>query len=210
MAEAERMKFIRANISIFVPGPFPCNNAYRDDETGQAVNIIDYVEGQTFKQRGQTLPKQDRTRSFPSFVATWLSFAALRRFHRYFCERPEGYGLYQTEQEFNEDMVKAMKDSKSGFARWRCSVWLSIMKDDDIALAHSDFDPRNILVQGDKVTAILNWEMSGYYSTSWEYGNALLRPGSEGAWSRSKAVDKILEAFHKELTVMSMLSELQY
>ncbi|KAG8412956.1 hypothetical protein J3458_013379 [Metarhizium acridum] len=84
------------------------------------------------------------------------------------------------------------------------------MKDDDIALAHSDFDPRNILVQGDKVTAILNWEMSGYYSTSWEYGNALLRPGSEGAWSRSKAVDKILEAFHKELTVMSMLSELQY
>jgi hypothetical protein len=37
-----------------------------------------------------------------------------------------------------------------------------VMKDHDIVLTHGDFDPRNILVQGDEAVAILDSEMSGY------------------------------------------------
>ncbi|EWG53934.1 hypothetical protein FVEG_12260 [Fusarium verticillioides 7600] len=219
MAEAETMRFIRANTLIPVP---EVQNAYRDDTTGHTVLIMDYLEGKMLKDAWPACSEAERE----SVISQFRGYMAqLRGFKgdfigcidgtacndQYFCEDPEGYGPYKTEQDFNQGIVKAMKrDNENGFTEWRCSVWLSVMKDHDIVLTHGDFDPRNILVQGDKVVAILDWEMSGYYPTYWEYGKALLRPEWESVWSRSKAVDKILEPFHNELAVMWSSNDVLY
>ncbi|RBQ70446.1 hypothetical protein FVER14953_12260 [Fusarium verticillioides] len=219
MAEAETMRFIRANTLIPVP---EVQNAYRDDTTGHTVLIMDYVEGKMLKDAWPAYSEAERE----SVISQLRGYMAqLRGFKgdfigcidgtacndQYFCEDPEGYGPYKTEQDFNQGIVKAMKrDNENGFTEWRCPVWLSVMKDHDIVLTHGDFDPRNILVQGDKVVAILDWEMSGYYPTYWEYGKALLRPEWESVWSRSKAVDKILEPFHNELAVMWSSNDVLY
>ena len=34
---------------------------------------------------------------------------------------------------------------------------------------HSDITPRNILVKDGKITAIVDWEMAGWYPEYWEY-----------------------------------------
>jgi aminoglycoside phosphotransferase (APT) family kinase protein len=50
------------------------------------------------------------------------------------------------------------------------------LKYHEIVLTHGDISPRNILVQGSKVVAILNWEMSGHYPEYWDYVKTLFRP----------------------------------
>lgn len=72
------------------------------------------------------------------------------------------------------------------------------MKGHDFALTHNDFDPRNILVQGSKVVAILGWEMAGYYPEYWEYCKAISCAGWEHPWTRSRAVDQILDRYYLE------------
>ncbi|KAH7241259.1 kinase-like domain-containing protein [Fusarium tricinctum] len=220
IAEAEMMRFVRANTSIPVP---QVQNAYTDEKTSKVVLVMDYVEGKTLKEAWVDLDEAARE-SIISQLREYM--AELRTFKgdligcidgtacndQYFDEDPEGYGPYNTEKEFNQGIVRAMKESRgdSGFCEWVCTVWLNVMRDHDIILTHGDFDPRNIIVQGDKVAAILDWELSGYYPSYWEYGKAMLRPAWEEPWSQSQAIDKVLEPFHKELSVMWNSNDIIY
>ncbi|GBE86968.1 kinase-like domain-containing protein [Sparassis latifolia] len=54
-------------------------------------------------------------------------------------------------------------------------------------LTHCDFVPRNILVDGEKVTGIIDWEFSGWYPDYWEFSLTMNRSEIEdlndfGAW----------------------------
>lgn len=46
------------------------------------------------------------------------------------------------------------------------------MNGHEIVMTHNDFDPRNILVQGSQVVALLDWELSGFYPDYW----SIVRP----------------------------------
>lgn len=56
--------------------------------------------------------------------------------------------------------------------------------DAQVHLTHGDLLPRNILVDGSKITAIIDWETAGYYPEFWEYCRmhdpGLMTPG----WGR--------------------------
>lgn len=54
------------------------------------------------------------------------------------------------------------------------------MVDRTIVMTHNDLDPRNILIQGSWVVALLDWELSGYYPEYWEYCKATKRPDRDG------------------------------
>lgn len=71
-----------------------------------------------------------------------------------------------------------------------------------IVMTHGDFSPRNIIVQGSKVVAIVDWEMSGYYPEYWEYVKALYRPAWESDWINNRVVVKILVPYSMELAVI--------
>ncbi|KAI0035233.1 hypothetical protein K488DRAFT_43702 [Vararia minispora EC-137] len=50
------------------------------------------------------------------------------------------------------------------------STLLSVFRRDDaMHFAHGDLLPRNILVEGSTVTAIVDWETAGFYPAFWEY-----------------------------------------
>ncbi|KAI6777476.1 hypothetical protein HG530_001421 [Fusarium avenaceum] len=182
------MRFVRANTSIPVP---QLQNAYTDEKTGKVVLVMDYVEGKTLKEAWVDLDEAARE-SIISQLREYM--AELRTFKGDFIGCIDGTAC--------NDQAMKKSGGDNGFCEWICTVWLNVMKDHDIVLTHGDFDPRNIIVQGDKVAAILDWELSGYYPSYWEYGKAMLRPAWEEPWSRSKAIDKVLEPFHKELSVM--------
>lgn len=76
-----------------------------------------------------------------------------------------------------------------------------VMKHHSIVLTHNGFDPRNILVQGAKVVAILDWEFLGFYPKYWEYCKAVSCPDWEHPWNRGRAIDQILPPYHKEISV---------
>ncbi|KAF5676556.1 kinase-like domain-containing protein [Fusarium heterosporum] len=220
MAEVEMMRFVRNNTSIPVPN---VQNAYKDEKTGKVVIVMDYVEGRTLKE---AWPDLNETEKESVLLQLRDYMAELHTFKgdfigcidgsacndQYFNDKPEDFGPYKTEEEFNQGIVKAMKAQgmASGFVEWRCSVWLSVMKGHDIVLTHGDFDPRNIIIQEGRVAAILDWELSGYYPSYWEYGKSMLRPEWESEWHKSKAIDKILKPYHKELAVMWSSNDVIY
>ena len=218
-SEAETMKFVRDNTSIPVPEVY---NAYVEEKTGNSVIVMEFVEGQNLDKAWANYTKAEQAH----VVAQLRGYVdELRRFRgdfigsingtachdQFFCDDPEGYGPYKTEADFNQGIVKAMRTlGPSGFLDWRCTVFLGAMKGHDIVLTHGDLDPRNILVQGDKVVAILDWELSGYYPEYWEYCKALQRPVWEGAWSRSQAAEMFLQPFHAELAVIWTTNDILY
>ncbi|KIM37078.1 hypothetical protein M413DRAFT_20392 [Hebeloma cylindrosporum] len=54
----------------------------------------------------------------------------------------------------------------------------------EIHLTHGDLLPHNILVDGSKITAIVDWETAGYYPEFWEYCRMHDRGWMTPAWGR--------------------------
>lgn len=89
-----------------------------------------------------------------------------------------------------------------------CDIFLECMRGHEIVFTHKDFAPRNILVQGPKVVAILDWELSGYYPDYWEYCKEMRRPDWLSGWIQEKALDRILQPRLQELSVMWNTTEI--
>lgn len=78
-----------------------------------------------------------------------------------------GGGPFDSEQQFNEfilgDIVESAPDIQRHYAKF------ALIDDHGIVFTHADFSPRDILVEGGRVTAILDWEYAGWYPEHWEY-----------------------------------------
>ncbi|KAF2647146.1 hypothetical protein K491DRAFT_709319 [Lophiostoma macrostomum CBS 122681] len=61
------------------------------------------------------------------------------------------------------------------------------------------FDPFNIIVSGDKVVAIIDWEFSGWYPPYWEYTVAWFGKQTRTGWR--DMLHSILDAYPEELEI---------
>lgn len=211
MSEAELMKFVRANTSIPVP---EVHNAYRDEKTGHIVVVIDFVEEQTLEESWDNYTEEEQQHvisqlrdymtQLRQFKGTFIGCIDGTACHdQYFYDLPEASGPFKTEDEFNQGIVAVMKNITSGsFVDWRCDVWRSVMRHHEIVLTYGDLDPRNIIVQGSKIAAILVCEFGDYYPEYWEYSKTLSRPAWMSSWMTSRAIDRILEPYHKDVSVV--------
>ncbi|KAJ7183782.1 kinase-like protein [Mycena filopes] len=78
-----------------------------------------------------------------------------------------------------------------------------------IVFTHGDFAPRNILVQGDVVVGLIDWEHSGWYPEHWEYSKAHYAPDHVCGPSWVEALDEIMPYdYGHDLTVEKRLSDL--
>lgn len=209
LAEAAAMKLVREKTTIPVPEIY---NAYTDINTGHAVIVMEFVEGDCLRD---VWDKYDAEQKQHVIEQLHGFFAQLRDIEGSFigsvdgtaCEDQlftddlGGYGPYNNEASFNEGVVAALRNTlASGWTETVCDMVLAL-NDHKIVLTHGDISPRNILVQGSKVVAIVDWEMSGYYPEYWEYVKALYRPAWESEWIKDRAVNKILNPYLMELAV---------
>lgn len=90
---------------------------------------------------------------------------------QYFSDNIGGYGPYRTEAEFNKGLAAAWSKGREEdlFTQLLCKMQRQLMKGHNIVLTHNDFAPRNILVRGAEVVALLDWEFAGFYPEYWEY-----------------------------------------
>jgi thiamine kinase-like enzyme len=77
----------------------------------------------------------------------------------------------------------------------------------EIVLTHADLSPRNIIVKGDKVVGILDWEMAGFYPEYWKYVKAMYHPDWQSRWITDGTLDVILKPFYLEHAVMLHMQE---
>jgi hypothetical protein len=213
------MKFVRDNTTIPVPELYSC---YKDDITGHVQIVTEYVEGEKLEKMWPIYTDSEK-----ESVVTQLReyFCELRQVKGTFigcadntpCENPlfddelGVYGPYKNEHEFNRGMITALKRAQEGpWVDLVCNMIKEHLTGNLIVLTHSDFAPKNILVKDVKAVAILDWEVSGYYPAYWEYVKVLRRPDWESQWSKDKAVERILQSFLKELSIMWNIRDIMW
>jgi hypothetical protein len=120
-----------------------------------------------------------------------------------FTDELGAYGPYEDESKFNRGIVTALKRSKQGpWVELICDMVVDSLQNHQIVFTHGDFAPRNILVQGTKVVAVLDWELSGYYPEYWESVKALWRPPWESSWIKEGVIYRVLQKYPSELAIV--------
>ncbi|KAI2615881.1 kinase-like protein [Hypoxylon sp. NC1633] len=211
LAEAETMRFVRNNTTIPVPEVY---NAYKDEESGHTRIIMEFVDGKELEEAWDAYSSQDKESVIAQLHGYMEELRSLKGTFigaidgswcddHFFDDDRGGYGPFKDEEDFNRGIVKALKQDRSQVhIDVTCDILLDTMKGHEIVFTHNDFAPRNILVQGSKVVAILDWELAGYYPDYWEYCKAMRRPDWESGWIRERTLDKILKPWLKELSVI--------
>ncbi|KAK2813997.1 hypothetical protein FQN50_000401 [Emmonsiellopsis sp. PD_5] len=210
LAEAKAMQFVRAKTSVPVPEVY---DAYVDESTSRGIILMEYVEGDVLRDVWDKLNPSQRSEVISQLRSFMDQLHAIKGDFigsvdgtpcddPVFCAELGGFGPYKSEGEFNEGIIKAMKLSQDNTWVEHVARFVRAMPPHEIVPTHSDFSPRNILVRGDQVVAILDWEMAGFYPAYWEYVKALYHPAWQSGWIADGAVELILKPFHLEHAVL--------
>lgn len=79
-------------------------------------------------------------------------------------EQAEVSGPYADEAEMNLALRR-----QHDLSEFPPNVVESHSRSHPLVFTHGDIDLRNVMVQGDKVMALIDWEASGWFPTHWEY-----------------------------------------
>ncbi|KAF2017930.1 phosphotransferase enzyme family protein-like protein [Aaosphaeria arxii CBS 175.79] len=210
MAEAHAMRLVSEKTTVPVLEVF---NAYTDPESGHVHIVMEFVEGDVLSNVWDKL-NSDQQNEITEQLRDYVS--QLRQIKGSFigstdgtaCEDQlftdilGGYGPYENEKAFNQGIVTAFRNtSQGGWIDLVCDMVLSL-KDHEIILTHGDLSPRNIIVQGSKVKAVLDWEMTGYYPEYWEYAKAMYRLAWVESWITGRNIEKIMDQYLSELAIL--------
>lgn len=88
-------------------------------------------------------------------------------------------GPFDTEAEFNEFVLDLLQGTPSTI---RSTLTQALDTNHQIVFTHGDLTPRNIIVKGDRVQALLDWEYAGWYPEYWEYVKFFDRPTDCKDW----------------------------
>lgn len=111
-------------------------------------------------------------------------FNSIQKFHLWLRE-----GLNPSEhpeREVDHDWIdiKDMVEKQDG--PWPATVF-----------THGDLNPSNIIVRGDEVVGIIDWEFAGWYPPYWDYTSAWCGAVTHTAWR--EGIDEFLERYPKQL-----------
>lgn len=184
--EAANLRYIAENTTI----PIPKVHDVRWEDGKVTAIVMDYMPGKRLEEAWDTMDHEQKlctARELHDYVSqlralkgTYIGGADSGKAIIGQRAAIEG-GPFETEKLFNEfilaDIVKIVPDMLQHYAKH------ALQDNHEIVFTHSDFAPRNILVdESGKVTAILDWEDAGWYPEYWEYFKALQHPRPMPDW----------------------------
>ncbi|KAJ7106971.1 kinase-like domain-containing protein [Mycena epipterygia] len=101
------------------------------------------------------------------------------------------FGPFKNESEFNDFLIK-VAEGNFGSDEFLAETRTLMCDTHRIFFTHGDLAPRNILVQGDVVVGLIDWEHSGWYPEHWEYCKAHFAPDRKFGKSWIRALDEIM------------------
>ncbi|OAX85359.1 hypothetical protein ACJ72_00248 [Emergomyces africanus] len=130
---------------------------------------------------GSSLRDVRNPRSLPRFGP----FKTIQQFHSWLREdlQPKQFPGRENDQDWQD--IKEMVD-------WQDGPW-----DAPPVFTHGDLNPFNIIVHGDDVVGIVDWECAGWYPYYWEYTSAWWGNVTRTGWQ--DLLDKFLQPFPNEL-----------
>lgn len=120
----------------------------------------------------------------PNGTPRFGPFATIQDFHRWLRDNLEAsqIGDHVTKEE--ADDLRAMIAKQEG--QWSLPIF-----------THCDLNPFNILVSGDKIVGIIDWESSGWYPPYWEFTTAWFGNRTRAEWQG--ILHSLLHAYPEEL-----------
>ncbi|KAJ5106383.1 hypothetical protein N7456_003058 [Penicillium angulare] len=174
--EAQTLRFIANNTTIPVP-------KVHDDhwEDGRLMSFtMDYMPGKRLDEAWETLDSDQKLSIANELHSYLLQLRSLKGEYIGAIDRGKAFigqiatiegGPFDSEQQFNDfilgDIVPSAPDMLRHYAKF------ALTNNHEIVFTHADFAPRNILVDGGHVTAILDWEYADWYPEYWEHIQAL-------------------------------------
>jgi len=214
MTEADTMRFVRANTSIPVPEVY---DAFVRNDTGQVCIVMAYIQGTRLDVCWPSLTKTQKTSLINELKEYMIQLRAVQKPRnigrrqyigcvdgthcedQFFDHDPTSYGPFNSEAQFTRGLVRALRaNSPSTWTEMTCR-FIQQLPSHVVVFTHNDLAPRNILVQNGKISAIIDWEMAGFYPEHWEYVKAHLWADWGLPWIREGLIDKILRPYTLEL-----------
>ncbi|KAF2171802.1 hypothetical protein M409DRAFT_18035 [Zasmidium cellare ATCC 36951] len=204
------MNLVRERTAIPVPKIYNC---YLVEDTQKWCILMEYAEGDVLQDVWEDIPNEWK-QSIISQLKGYME--ELRNIKgdfigavdgtqcedQFFHQQDDEYGPFDTEAAFHDALADVLRASDQNAFVEMVVGFIKSMPPHNIVLTHSDFAPRNIIVQDDKVVAILDWELTGYYPAYWEYVKAYYRPNWSSDWIKDRVLDDILEPYPLEHAVM--------
>lgn len=213
LTEGATIQFIAANTSIPVPH-IHCSFVHRN----RAYIVMDRIQGVSLAEAYATLSGDDRKKVFaqlrsifgelrklpsppgagvrscvggslrdsriPRCKPRFGPFDTIQDFHLWLRDglRPEEYPNRKNDNDWED--IKKMVAKQDG--PWPAPVF-----------THGDLNPFNIMVDGNKVVGIIDWEFAGWYPCYWEYTAAWYGNLTRKAWQ--EVLTEFLDAYPDEL-----------
>ncbi|CAG7934639.1 unnamed protein product [Penicillium olsonii] len=190
LAEAEALRFVRTKTSLPVPELY---SADVDESIGRGMIVMEYIEGEVLRDVINDMDLERRQKIISQLQAYMSEVRSVKGDFTgsvdgspcedpVFCADQGAFGPYKTETEFNDGLIRAMEIPGENSWVTHVSKLIRAMSYHEIVLTHADFSPRNIIIRGDQVVGILDWEMAGFYPAYWEYIKALYHPNWQSRW----------------------------
>lgn len=220
MSEAATLRYVRQHTSIPVPEVF---ESYIHPETGHPCIIMEYIEGKTLDEEWSTYSGEEEKKvigQLKGYIGQLRSIDAQKigtvdggRVQDQFFDdddEPRMVGPFDDVDASHEGLMMVLelkgKESKKKIME-QFSSEVSKRKGYKIMLTHNDIVARNVMVKGDNVCAIVDWELAGFFPEYWEYCSAVSRADPGSHFEREVGFDAVLESYPEELAYMKRLWE---
>ncbi|KAK3045742.1 hypothetical protein LTR09_012720 [Extremus antarcticus] len=183
----EESRALKFALSLQLPVPA----VHEVNASGQQTEILmDFVDGECLEEAWLSMNSEQKrsvAKQIGHIVTTMRQAASDQRRIGAFggpardCRQISDYsgGPFTNEAEFNTFVLDLLRRTPSLI---RSTLAQALNVDSQIVLTHGDLTPRNIIVKGDHVQALLDWEYAGWYPEYWEYIKFFDRPTDCKDW----------------------------
>jgi serine/threonine protein kinase len=212
LREAATMKFVAEHTSTPVPKVY-CSFVYKD----RAFILMERIRGDAIPNAWARLPEAARQKVYSQLKDMIQELRSLKpppgtgvescvggELFDSRISRCPTFGPFKTIQDFHFWLRDGLTPSGAKHniedGEWRDIEKMVAMQDASWpppVFTHGDLNPANIIVRGDKVVGIIDWEFAGWYPHYWEYTSAFYGNVTRTDWQ--DAVDQFLEPFPAEL-----------
>lgn len=130
-------------------------------------------------------------------------------YHPYAVIRAGSCGPFEKEEDFEKWCYQRI--SGRFLTRWKSGLALKQRKGvpSKFVLTHGDLTPRNIMVEGNRITGIIDWDTAGFFPEYAEYAfNMILNQGMEDWWK--PVLEEMLTPYPKEICQLTKLAQSLY
>ncbi|KAG8526110.1 uncharacterized protein KY384_000103 [Bacidia gigantensis] len=200
VAEANTIQFIAKNTTIPVPKIYA---AFRRKHL--IYSVMERIDGEMLHKCWPKLSEESKAKIFHQLKLMIRNLHSLKPVEGVGCENVNGGPIYDGRMPFCPTIYFGpFKSGVSEFHRWlrsgldTCGIpdvqrFIDWHRSTDwpLQFTHGDLSTLNIMVKGDKVVGIVDWETAGWYPAYWEYTSARYANPRNFWWS--DYIDNFLE-----------------